>query len=126
MYGEDSARNFRKRLKEIWLNFANSYLQNSDNEFLKNFGAYIEEGYSGDEQLNYVFNEPSHATKQQVMLMEMLDFEAMRLPSMKNKGYALIGKTNFNKLEFIKNYFMARGLSEFAGKRKGGHYSVVL
>jgi hypothetical protein len=44
---------------------------------------------------------------------------------MQARGYALIGRTDFNKLEFIKNYLAVCGLSEFAGGKTAGRYAVV-
>lgn len=122
---QEFTRDLRKGLKDTWLRFANVHLRNSGNEFLERFAAYLEEGYKNTEQNDCIFREPSWATKQQSLLMKTLAFEDLRLPSMQDKGYALIGKTDFDKLEFIKNYFKARGLSEFAEKRTGGHFVVV-
>jgi hypothetical protein len=125
MNEKDLGRDLLKRQKEIWLKLADAYLRNSDNEFLKRFGDYLEEGYKGSKQMEYGFNEPSWATKQQTILKKMLDFEAVCIPSMQKKGCALIGKTDFNKLDFIKNYFEVSGLSEFTGNETAGHYAVV-
>ena len=55
----------------------------------------------------------------------MLDFEAFRIPAMRKKGCVLVGKTDFNKLEFIKNYFTNSGLSEFADNKSAVYYAVV-
>jgi hypothetical protein len=116
---------FRKKEREKWLRLADNYLRNSDNEFLERFGAYLEEGYKGSEQAGYAFKEPSWATEQQTLVKEMFDFEAFRLPSMRVKGFALIGKTGFDKLELIKKYFEAAGLSEFSGDETECRYAVV-
>jgi hypothetical protein len=75
--------------------------------------------------VDYVFHEPSWATEQQILLKKMLDFEAFRPPSRQTKGCALIGKTDFSKLEFVKNYFTACGLSETANNETDGCYAVV-
>jgi hypothetical protein len=125
MNDKNFARDLRRRQKETWLELAGSYLRDSNNEFLKNFGAYLEGGYRDSEQTDGVFNKLPWATNQQIVLKEMLDFEAFRLPSMQAKGFALIGKANFDKLEFIKKYFEVRGLSEFAGDDTAGCYAVV-
>jgi hypothetical protein len=119
------ARNLRREMKEKWLKFSDSYLRGSGNEFLGRFYDFIVEGYKDSEQADYVFHEPAWATKQQVLLKDMLDFEAFRLPSWRAKGCALIGRTDFCKLEFVRNYFTACGLSEFAGDEAAGRYAVA-
>jgi hypothetical protein len=125
MNDRDFARNLRKAQKEIWLKFADNYLRNSGNEFLGCFSAFLKEGYKGSEQAEGVFNKPAWATKQQIALKYMLDFEAFRFPPVRVKGCALIGKTDFNKLEFIRKYFEVCGLSEFTGDETEGRYAVV-
>jgi hypothetical protein len=125
MDGEDFLRDYRKRQRDIWLKFVKNYIPGSNNEFLDCFCGFLEEGYKDSEQADYIFHEPSWATKQQLLLKEMLDFEAFRSPSMRAKGCALIGKTDFKKLDFIKNYFMACGLSELTGEEIAGRYAVV-
>jgi hypothetical protein len=125
MDGEDFAKDYRKRQRDIWIKFARGYLQGSSNAFLERFSDFIEEGYKNIGLAEYRFNEPSNATKQQILLKEMLDFEAFRDSSMQVKGCALVGKTEFSKLEFIKNYFTVCGLSEFAGDETADHYTVV-
>jgi hypothetical protein len=109
----------------IWLELVSGYLRDSDSEFLRSFSDYLEEGYKGQEQADYAFKEPSWSTKQQFLLKKMLDFEAFRLTPMQTKGCALIGKTDFDKLEFIKAYFKVLGLSEFAGNETEFRYAVV-
>jgi hypothetical protein len=125
MDGENFARDYRKRERGIWLKFARNYLQNSNNEFLERVCDFLKEGYRGSEQADDIFKEPNWAAKQQILLKEMFDFEAFRSPSMRAKGCALIGKTGFSKLEFVKNYFAVCGLSEFTGDETAGHYAVV-
>jgi hypothetical protein len=44
---------------------------------------------------------------------------------MQAKGFALIGETGFDKLELIKKYFEAAGLSEFSGDETECRYAVV-
>jgi hypothetical protein len=44
---------------------------------------------------------------------------------MRVKGCALIGKTDFSKRDFIKNYFKACGLSEFTNEETAGRYAIV-
>jgi hypothetical protein len=119
------ARDLHKGEKERWLKFSDSYLRNSGSEFLELFCSFLEEGYGDSEQSGYTFKEPFWATEKQIMLKEMFDFEDFRLPSWQTKGFALIGKTDFNKLEFIKEYFEVCGLSEFTGDKTEGHYAVV-
>jgi hypothetical protein len=113
----------RLEQKEIWLKLADNYLRNSGNEFLSHFGAYLEKGYRGAN--NCAFSEQPQATKQQILLKKMLDFEAFCLPDVRVKGFALIGKTGFNKAELIKNYFVVCGLTEFSGNETGGCYAVA-
>jgi hypothetical protein len=125
MKDKNFARDLRKGEKERWLKLVDNYLRNSGNEFLECFCDFLEEGYKDSGQADYVFKEPLWATKQQIVLKEMLDFEAFRLSSMQVKGYALIGKTDFNKLEFIKKYFEVCGLSKFASDKTAGCYAVV-
>jgi hypothetical protein len=125
MEDKDFVIGTRKSQKEMWLKMASSCLRDSDSKFLKGFCRFLEEGYKNSEQTNYVFKEPTWATEQQALLKKMFDFEAFKLPSMRAKGCALIGKTDFNKLEFIKNYFAVCGLSEFAGDETAGHYAIV-
>jgi hypothetical protein len=115
----------RQRQYEVWLKMADNYLSQSDDDFLTRFSAYLREGYKDADKRQYLFNEPAWAIKQQKMLKEMLDFEAFRLPCMQTKGCALIGKTGFSKLEFIKNYFAARGLPEFTGGETDRCYTIV-
>jgi hypothetical protein len=118
-------KDLRKEQKERWLGLADSYLRNSGNEFLELFCGFLEEGYKDLEQSEYVFKEPSWATEKQIMLKKALDFETFGVLFTQNKGFALIGKTDFNKLEFIKEYFEACGLSKFTGDGTKGHYAVV-
>jgi hypothetical protein len=118
-------KNLRKEQTEIWLKFADNYLRNSGNEFLGRFSDFLKEGYRCSEKADYIFNKPSWATKQQIVLKDMLDFEAFKALSMQVKGCALIGGTNFDKLEFIKKYFEVRGLLEFTDNETAGHYAVV-
>jgi hypothetical protein len=125
MNDKNFAEDPRKRQKEIWLDLAGGYLRNSGNKFLELFRSFLKEGYKDSEQSGYVFKNPSRATEKQVMLKKMLDFEAFRIPSMQVKGFALLGKTDFNKLEFIKKYFETCGLSEFTGSETEGCYAVV-
>jgi hypothetical protein len=125
MEDRNFARDLRKRQKERWLSLAGNYLRNSGNEFLELFCEFLKEGYKDAEQSEYAFKKPSWATEKQVMLKNMLDSEAFGLPSVRDKGFALIGKTDFNKLEFIKEYFEACGLSEFIGDEAEGRYAVV-
>jgi hypothetical protein len=125
MNDKDFVRGFRKGEKERWLRLADNYLRNSGNVFLEDFCGFLEEGYKDSEQAGYAFNKPTWATNQQLLLKYMLDFEYFRLPSMRVKGCALIGKTDFNKLKLIKEYFEACGLSEFTGDEIAGRYAVV-
>jgi hypothetical protein len=125
MNDKNLARDLRKREKEIWLGLADSYLRNSGSEFLKRFRDFLEEGYKDSEQAEYAFKKPSWTTEKLVMLKKMFDFETFRIPSMQVKGYALIGRTDFNKLELIKKYFEACGLSEFTGDKTVDRYAVV-
>jgi hypothetical protein len=125
MYKEDFSRDYRKRRKDVWLKLAESYLKKSSDEPLRSFFKFIKEGYEGAEDIEFKFNEPAWATPYQTMLIDAFDFEALRLPSMQNKGFALIGKTSFNKLDFVKNYFAVCGLSEFTGDKTEGSYAVV-
>jgi hypothetical protein len=125
MNDKDFAKDHRRREKERWLRLADSYLRTSGNEFLEGFCHFLEEGYKNSKQADHIFHEPSWATERQILLKEMLDFEAFRSSSMQAKGCALIGKTVFNKLDFIKNYFMVCGLSEFTGGETAGRYVVV-
>jgi hypothetical protein len=125
MNDKNFGRDLRKGQKERWLGLADNYLRNSGNEFLEYFCDFLKEGYKDSEQLEYAFKKPSWATEKQVMLKNMLDSEAFGFPSTQVKGFALIGKTDFNKLEFIKEYFIACGLSEFTGGETEGRYAVV-
>jgi hypothetical protein len=125
MNDKNFGRDLRKGQKERWLGLAGSYLRNSGNEFLELFCSFLEEGYKDSEQSEYVFKEPSWATEKQVMLKKALDSEIFGIPSTQTKGFALIGKTDFNKLEFIKEYFEACGLSELIGDGTKDHYAVV-
>jgi hypothetical protein len=113
------------KVEKHWLRFSDNYLRNSGNEFLERFGTCFEEGYKSAEQADYVFKRPSLATEQQIPLKEIFDFEAFRTPSMWVRGYALIGKTDFSKLEFVKNYLTVCGLSEFTGDETEGRYAIV-
>jgi hypothetical protein len=125
MDGENLAIGYRKRQRDIWLKFARGYLEGSNNDFLEGFCDFLKKGYKDSDKADYIFNESSWATKQQVLLKEMLDFEAFRIPSMQAKGCALIGKTDFSKLEFIKNYLTICGLSEFTGDETIDRYAIV-
>jgi hypothetical protein len=125
MNDQNLVKDLRKGEKERWLRLADNYLRNSGNEFLERFCDFLEEGYRDSEQVEYAFKKPSWATEKQVMLKKMLDFEAFRLPSVRVKGFALIGKTGFDKLEYIKKYFEASGLSEFNGDETECRYAVV-
>jgi hypothetical protein len=118
-------KNLHKQEKERWLKLADNYLRNSGNDFLEHFCDFLEEGYKDAKQSEYAFKNPSWATEKQVMLKKIFDFETFRLPSMRIKGCALIGKTDFDKLEFIKEYFKACGLSEFTDNEIEGRYAVV-
>jgi len=125
MNSQNLVSELHRRQKEIWLKFADGYLCNSSNDFLKSFGSYLKEGYRDAEKSDNVFVESTWATKQHDILKHMLDFEAFTLSSKQAKGCALIGKSDFNKLEFIKNYFSTRSLFEFTGEETAGHYVVV-
>jgi hypothetical protein len=122
---EDFSIDYRKRQRGTWLKLAESYLQGSSDEFLRYFSKFIKEGYEYSENTGFKFNEPIWATPCQTMIKDAFDFEAFRLPSMQNKGFALIGKTSFNKLDFVKNYFSVCDLSEFTGDETEGRYAVV-
>jgi hypothetical protein len=115
----------RRRRKDTWVRLARNYLRDSDNEFLKDFATYLEEGYKDSEQAGCTFKEPSWATKQQILLKEILDFDAFRLPGFQNRGFALFGKTDFSKLEFLKAYFSVCGLSEFTGGEPARRYVIA-
>jgi hypothetical protein len=121
----DFIKILRVKQREVWLKLADSYLANSDDEFLKGFYGYIKEGYKDSEQTDAHFNAPAKAAKQQRLIKDMLDFEVFKPLSSRVKGYALVGRTSFSKLEFIRNYFSASGLTESAGSKTGGHYAVV-
>jgi hypothetical protein len=122
----DFIKRLRIKQREVWLKLADEYLCNSDDDFLKSFCRYLREGHKDSEQSDAFFKNPVWATKQQILLKNMLDFEAYNtIPSTQVKGYALVGKTSFNKLEFIRNYFTACGLTEFTGSEAKGHYAVV-
>jgi hypothetical protein len=125
MNDKNFAEDLRNRQKEEWLGLAGGYPRNSSGEFLELFCDFLEEGYKDSEQSGYVFKNPSWAAEKQIMLKKTLDFEAFRIPSLQVKGFALLGKTDFNKLEFIKKYFETRGLSEFSGGEPEGRYAVV-
>jgi hypothetical protein len=122
---EDFSRDYRERQKGIWFKFVESYLKESSDEFLRRFSKFIKEGYEDSENTEFKFNEPVGATSHQTMLKDAFDFDVLRLPSMQNKGFAFIGKTSFDKLDFIKNYFAVCGLSEFTGDEVEGRYAVV-
>jgi hypothetical protein len=119
----DFSLEYRKRQKEIWFKLAKSYLMMSDNEFLRQFSKFIEEGYS--KKAEFIFDAPEWATPYQTMIKDAFDFEVLRLSSMQNKGFALIGKTDFDKLEFITKYFLVCGISEFTGGDAGSRYAVI-
>jgi hypothetical protein len=125
----DFIKSLRVKQREIWLKLADGYLCGSDDDFLKGFCRYLREGYKDSEQSGAFFKKPVWATEQQNLLKEMLDFEAFDLlysaETMRTKGYALVGKSSFNKLEFIRNYFAACGLTEFNCSKSGGHYAIV-
>jgi hypothetical protein len=122
----DFTKSLRVKQREVWLKLANDRLRGSDDDFLKGFCRYLREGYKDSKQADAFFKKPVWATEQQNLLKEMLDSADFSLiQSTRVKGYALIGKTSFNKLEFIKNYFAACGLTEFAGGEANERYAVV-
>jgi hypothetical protein len=122
---EDFLRDYRDRQRGIWLKLAESYLKGSGDKLLRRFYKFIKEGYENLENAEFKFKEPVWAISYQTMLKDAFDFDTLSLPSMQNKGFALIGKTSFNKLDFIKNYFSVCGLSEFTGEETEGRYAVV-
>jgi hypothetical protein len=122
---KDFSRDYRKTQWGIWLKLAESYLKGSNDELLRCFSKFIKEGYEDSENTEFKFNEPVWATPYQTMLMEAFDFDALRLPSMQNRGFALIGKASFDKLDFVKNYFAVCGLLEFTGEETEGRYAIV-
>ena len=113
----DYAKSFYLALKEEMLNFAEA-LEKTKYDFFNEYSIFLKNEYNSDRKW-----EKPDSTWQMKKLETFLSFIWLTNGI---GGYALLGKTEFDKLQIIKTFLLSCGYEEYINGRKTDDHFVVI